>query len=130
MQQTETINASTPVSISVNNLTNVLCNGNATGAINISVSGGVNPYSYVWSNGFTGSNNTGLAAGIYTVTVNDAVGCSATLVDSIAEPTPLSVITSPSSTVCSGQPYFMAPVYSGGATLTVMFGLMVLPLHQ
>lgn len=115
LQQTETINASTPVSILVNNLTNVLCNGNANGAINVSSSGGVTPYSYVWSNGFTGNNNINLSAGIYTVSVSDAVGCSATISDTITEPPALSVITSPSSITCMGQTTLLSPIYGGGS---------------
>lgn len=114
--QTETINPSTPVSFAINNITNVSCHGNSNGAINISPSGGVAPYSYQWSNGFGGSNNTNLVAGIYTVTVTDAVGCSTTLTDTVTEPAPLSVITSPSTSICLGQSYLLAPTFGGGTT--------------
>ncbi|MFN4253543.1 MAG: SprB repeat-containing protein, partial [Saprospiraceae bacterium] len=39
--------------------------------------GGVPPYTYLWSNGQTSPQITGLAAGTYTVTVTDANGCTA-----------------------------------------------------
>jgi lysyl endopeptidase len=50
------------------------------GAIDITVSGGVAPYSYAWTgpNSFSSSleDLTGLNAGMYSVTVTDANGCS------------------------------------------------------
>lgn len=39
--------------------------------------GGTAPYTYQWSNGFTGQVNSNLPPGIYTVTVTDANGCQA-----------------------------------------------------
>lgn len=47
------------------------------GLIELTVTGGTQPYSYSWSNGETGSVVDGLAAGTYCVTVADANGCSA-----------------------------------------------------
>jgi hypothetical protein len=50
-----------------------------TGSITLGVSGGVSPYTYDWSN-VPGTNNpanqTGLAAGVYVVTVTEANGCT------------------------------------------------------
>lgn len=50
------------------------CSNNGT-AFSIPV-GGVPPYSYLWSNGATTQNATGLGSGTYTLTVTDASGCS------------------------------------------------------
>jgi hypothetical protein len=55
--------------------THPLCAGDQTGSIVAIVSGGSGPYEYVWSNQGTGSELSGLSAGIYTVTVTDALDC-------------------------------------------------------
>ena len=61
--------------ISSNTITNENC-GNGDGIIDIVTAGGTSPYSYVWSNGATTEDVTGLTAGIYDVTINDNSGCS------------------------------------------------------
>ena len=53
-------------------VTNATCNGSNTGAVNLTVTGGVPPYTYSWSNGATTQDITGVAAGTYTVTVTAA----------------------------------------------------------
>jgi hypothetical protein len=55
----------------------VLCNGNATGSIDLSPNAGTPSYTYIWSNGATTQDLSNLVAGTYAVTVTDAVGCSA-----------------------------------------------------
>ncbi|HYG50903.1 MAG TPA: PKD domain-containing protein [Flavobacteriales bacterium] len=52
--------------------------GMATGSATSAVSGGTSPYTYAWSSGSTAASVSGLAAGAYTLTVNDAAGCSST----------------------------------------------------
>jgi PKD repeat protein len=49
--------------------------GALDGAINAEVSGGTPPYGFIWSNGSTTQNISGLPAGCYTVTVVDVNGC-------------------------------------------------------
>ena len=55
------------------------------GAINLTVSGGVPPYSFSWTgpSGFTSPSEdiSGLASGLYSVTITDANGCTTTLTD-------------------------------------------------
>ncbi|MBN8678533.1 MAG: T9SS type A sorting domain-containing protein [Chitinophagales bacterium] len=52
------------------------CNPNS-GALSVAPVGGQAPFTYTWSNGSTDANLQGLTAGIFSVTVQDANGCTA-----------------------------------------------------
>jgi hypothetical protein len=79
----------TELSVSLVGKTDVLCNGASNGSFNINVAGGTPGYSFLWNDGSTLQNRTGLAAGNYSVTVTDANNCTAVLTESIAQPAPL-----------------------------------------
>tara|TARA_B100000809_G_scaffold133200_1_gene130924 strand:+ start:100 stop:8400 length:8301 start_codon:yes stop_codon:yes gene_type:complete len=51
----------------------------ATGTINITVSGGSLPYTFAWDNGATSEDLSNLSAGNYILVVTDATGCSANI---------------------------------------------------
>ncbi len=71
---------------------NLNCNGDASGSIDLSVSGGIAPYTYSWSNGATTEDLSTLAAGAYVVTVTDDNACTSTLSVSITEPAVLAAV--------------------------------------
>ena len=58
--------------------TSTSCAAVSNGSINLTVSNGVAPYSYNWSNSATAEDLSNLAAGNYSVTVTDFYGCTAT----------------------------------------------------
>jgi HYR domain/SprB repeat/Secretion system C-terminal sorting domain len=60
--------------IATNTITNIKCYGTSTGAIDITPSGGVPPYTYLWSNGATTQDISNLPAGSYTITVTGRIG--------------------------------------------------------
>jgi gliding motility-associated-like protein len=86
--------------------TNISCIGMTNGSINLTVSPGSPPYAiigYVWSNGPTTQDLSGLGVGSYSVVVTDANGCSGTISASITQPTQLtSSIVNLSNVSCYG----------------------------
>ena len=65
-----------PAALSLNtSSTPSSCGALPDGTASVSASGGVLPYSYLWSNGETLSSINDLAAGTYTITVTDQHGC-------------------------------------------------------
>ncbi len=67
-------NNSSTFTVDLSNVQNETC-GNCEGAIDILVSGGTLPYEFIWSNGQTTEDPTGLCEGDYTATITDATGC-------------------------------------------------------
>ena len=73
----------TNCSITIHPSSNPTCHINGTdtkcglnnGSAVVTGSGGVAPYTYLWSTGSTASSVSGLAAGTYSVTITDAEGC-------------------------------------------------------
>ena len=57
---------------------NILCNSASNGSIAVNVTGGSAPYSYIWTNGSTSEDLSGLNVGSYSLTVSDVNGCSTT----------------------------------------------------
>ncbi|HEU4718609.1 MAG TPA: gliding motility-associated C-terminal domain-containing protein, partial [Bacteroidia bacterium] len=115
------------------------CNGSCNGVASVVASGGTPGYIYNWSpGGQTSASATSLCAGIYTVNVTDASGCSQTATTTVAQPAVLQANTSFTSPSCnngtngtaSANPvggtgpysYLWAP---GGQTTSTITGLSV-----
>jgi gliding motility-associated-like protein len=80
----------------------VLCNGAATGMIDITATGGTGNLSYNWSNGDNAQDISGVFAGNYTVTVSDANTCSVTQNITIQQPTPFIIGLQYNNVACNG----------------------------
>lgn len=99
-----TINISEPTELAINEQINdVACNGDNTGSITVTVTGGTQPYAYAWSNGAATRTITNLPAGDYTVTVTDANGCDLVASYTVAEPSAISVTGQVVDIECAGD---------------------------
>ncbi|OFY70837.1 MAG: hypothetical protein A3G23_11995 [Bacteroidetes bacterium RIFCSPLOWO2_12_FULL_37_12] len=97
--------------------TDVSCNGGADGSANVTASGGTSPYTYLWSTGATTAVVSNLTAGIFNVTVTDAVGCDAPASVVITEPALLQSNVTVSNASCdNSQDGNIALSTSGGTT--------------
>jgi len=65
------------------------CYGYNDGFIYISPSGAGGPFTYLWSNGETGSGVSNLSGGTYFLDITDSQGCSTSKSVTIADPAPL-----------------------------------------
>lgn len=54
--------------------TNNLCHGVSSGTITLTITGGADPFTFLWSDGGTTQNRTGLPAGTYAVQITDSLG--------------------------------------------------------
>ncbi|HYG50448.1 MAG TPA: gliding motility-associated C-terminal domain-containing protein, partial [Flavobacteriales bacterium] len=93
------------------------CLGSPLGSMTATAGGGTGAYNYLWSN--NPSNNTpvnsGLAAGIYTLTVTDDNGCTITQTDTVFELDFPSVIFMGNEPCNSGSNGSIAATPSGGS---------------
>ncbi|MEL7162464.1 MAG: hypothetical protein AAFN92_17020, partial [Bacteroidota bacterium] len=64
----------------------VSCNAGSDGRIDVSVSAGTAPFSFVWADGPTSEDRVDLAAGAYALTVTDATGCAVSRTYLVEEP--------------------------------------------
>ena len=99
------------------NIEPVTCFGANDGSADINASGGVSPYTYLWSNGQTGSSQNNLSGGNYTVTITDSNLCGEIIQFTIDEPDEISIDEANITMVdCNGNP-------SGAIDLTISGGV-------
>jgi len=105
-----------PVTITVNNDSNVTCNGLSDGGASVTITSGTSPYSYEWSTSSTATYITGLTAGTYSVTVTDANSLTSSGTVIITQPNELVTATAVDSNIsCNG-------LSDGGATASATGG--------
>ncbi|MBI5219816.1 MAG: gliding motility-associated C-terminal domain-containing protein [Bacteroidia bacterium] len=97
--------------------TNVTCPGGNDGSVCASITGGVSPYTYLWSNDSTDNCITQLPAGIYFITITDSMGCIKVGSDTITDPYPITLALVDSSDVsCYGGSNGVIHVSASGGT--------------
>ena len=102
---------------------NVSCKGGEDGAVNLTVSGGVPPYTYQWNNGNFTEDLQGLKAGNYSVQVKDANSVQVTASITLSQPAGLEVALS-APTYPNGHHTTCYNCSNGSVTTTVTGGVM------
>ncbi len=101
-------------------LTPVRCFGGNDGRIAVEIDGGSAPYTYNWSNGPGNETRDSLAAGMYTLTVTSAEGCTLSIDFSMPQPEPVDIDAHIDSTSCTAVTAGIA-VAGGGGTAPYAF---------
>jgi len=96
-------------------VTNASCFGGSDGSIDITVTGGTVPFTFLWNDNNTSEDRTGLIAGNYSVTATGADGCAGTIAADIFEPTEMIVSATITTEACVGNS-------DGSVSLTVNGG--------
>jgi hypothetical protein len=98
-----------------------LCNGDADGSISIAATGGVSPYTYLWSTTATTATITGLTAGTYTYTITDAAGCTHTDFINLINPPVLTSTITATDASCFGAASGSAQIATTGGNSNCTF---------
>ncbi len=95
----------------------ISCYGGNNGSIDLSISGGTGPFSFLWNNTDTTEDISNLVTGIYSYTITDALGCTFTDTVSVNQPSPIYVSDSITNVSCAGGNNGVAILnISGGIT--------------
>ena len=105
------VSAVTPTTLSYTSQ-NTVCINNIRGSIDVTASGGVQPFSYLWNTTDTIEDLTNLLSGSYSLTLTDSFNCAYSLTVNITDSSTLA-ITSTDTITCKGNPIDLtAPVNS------------------
>jgi len=106
--------------------TNVSCNAGADGSVTVTASGSTSPYTYSFNGGAFQSSGTfgSLAQGSYTVTAQDANGCTITVPVTIIQPAVLTASISAQTNVsCFGGNNGSVTVSASGGTTAYSYSI-------
>lgn len=93
---------------------NILCYGQNSGNAQISVSGGVPPYTYLWNTGANSNIINNITAGIYFVTVTDSHSCTIQDTITITEPSIISLTSNIETPACQNNTGSIQITANGG----------------
>ncbi len=85
------INVPTAMTVGTSTV-DVTCNGENDGSAAATATGGLPPYTYLWSSGDVTQSANGLVAGQYAVSVTDADGCTVVQTVTVDEPSKLTTL--------------------------------------
>ncbi|HEU4718477.1 MAG TPA: T9SS type A sorting domain-containing protein [Bacteroidia bacterium] len=97
-------------------VSDVVCSGGNDGVIDLSISGGVHPYYFDWSNNQTTEDIFNLSAGTYSVTLTDGNGCVYSQAFTVSQPANALIVNGVITDATSQS------TNDGGVSLTVTGG--------
>ncbi|MCW3078553.1 MAG: hypothetical protein JWO32_3162 [Bacteroidetes bacterium] len=110
------------------NATNPSCNTSCNGILSAVAGGGSPGYTLNWSDGFTGSPNTGLCAGNYTLNVTDSKGCTSPFTATLTAPPSITLTQTTSGPSCSGGCNGTATITASGGTPPFTYQFNTVPV--
>ncbi|WP_276134123.1 gliding motility-associated C-terminal domain-containing protein [Polluticoccus soli] len=111
--------------------TDVSCFNGTNGSAAVTASGGTTPYTYSWNTTpiKTTAIASNLAAGTYTATVTDALGCTTTVTTTVIQPTLLTASATNTNVSCSGGSNGTATVTPSGGTAPYTYSWNTTPVQ-
>jgi hypothetical protein len=98
-----TIGQAGAIPVIVGTVTDVTCFGYSNGDITVNASGGLEPYSYLWSTNSTTQSSESVGAGNYQVTVTTADGCVGNASFTVLQPNVLEIFGTITQPVCANN---------------------------
>ncbi len=119
-----TINLINPAEIRITStITPISCNGESDAAITVIISGGSNPYSFIWNNSGTTATIENLNSGNYSVSVTDSRNCTANANFNIIQPNVLNLDYQIHEIMCYGFRDGSLLLSAAGGSTPYSFGL-------
>jgi hypothetical protein len=111
---TITVNPALSVSAANTSVTGVSCNGGHNGSVSLVVDGGTPNYTYHWNTGANTANISNLPAGDYSVTINDAGGCSVVHTETVVQPDAITISVTADNSICTSSSASATASATGG----------------
>jgi SprB repeat/CHU_C Type IX secretion signal domain len=99
----------------------ISCFGGSDGSALAAASGGIAPYSFIWSNGVIGDNLIAIQQGVYTVTCTDTNGCTNANSITVTQPNALIINYIFTPILCYGDSTGGISVIASGGTGSVNY---------
>ena len=119
------VNVNEPNQVNIStSFTEPSCHGGSNGSISLNVSGATAPFIYAINNNWQTSNTfNALAAGTYTIQIEDANGCSYSTSETITQPTQINITTSFNEPSCFGFSDGAISLNVSGATAPYQYSI-------
>ena len=110
---------------------NITCFGSSDGNVDLTIQGGISPYTINWNNGQITEDLFGIPTGVYTVTVSDSNGCTITDEINIIQPlAPLSLTNTTGNVNCYNASNGFIDINVQGGTFPYSYNWSNGPISQ